>query len=182
MPQVTAPKRSAIQPAGFLFQKQNPSEAHMGMVMVKCPQTGRAIPTGIRPIARVLGAARCFSGTPVARSATPITPGSHGKPGSTSRAPGRGVVARAPWPDHPHGSSTIVMGDTMAHTRISAEAIYDSAQRIRSELLELVRFRGKVRGAEARQKARNFGPREKPIKARTYLDGTQLRSGPCWKC
>jgi len=70
----------------------------------------------------------------------------------------------------------------MAHTQISAEAIYDSAQRIRSELSELVRLRDKVRRAEAKRKARKFGPRDKPIKARTYLDGTQLRSGPCWKC
>jgi hypothetical protein len=77
------------------------------------------------------------------------------------------------------------MGDTMAHMQISAEAIYESAQRIRSESLELLRLREKVRRAEARQKARGkFGPRDKPIKARTYLDGTQLgmRSGPCWKC
>src|SRR3984893_5132776 len=29
-------------------QKPNPGEAHMSMVMVKCPQTGRAIPTGIK--------------------------------------------------------------------------------------------------------------------------------------
>jgi hypothetical protein len=47
-PQVTAPTRTAIQPAGLLLQKPNPREAHMGMVMVKCPQTGRAIPTGIK--------------------------------------------------------------------------------------------------------------------------------------
>jgi len=50
-PQVTAPTKGAIQPAGFLLQKQqkpNPEEAHMSMVMVKCPQTGRAIPTGIQ--------------------------------------------------------------------------------------------------------------------------------------
>jgi hypothetical protein len=79
----------------------------------------------------------------------------------------------------------IVMGDAMARMQISAEAIYDSAQRIRSELLELVRLRDKVRRAEVRQKVRGkFGPRDKPIKARTYLDGTQLgmRSRPCWKC
>ena len=48
----------------------------------------------------------------------------------------------------------IVMGDAMAHMQISAEAIYDSAQRIRSDLLELVRLRDKVRRAEVRQKAR----------------------------
>src|ERR1700732_3340475 len=47
-PQVTAPTRRAIQPAGLLLQKPNPREAHMGMVMVKCPQSGRAIPTGIK--------------------------------------------------------------------------------------------------------------------------------------
>jgi len=79
----------------------------------------------------------------------------------------------------------IVMGDARAHMQISAEAIYDSAQRIRSDLLELVRLRDKVRRAEVRQKARGkFGPHDKPIKARTFLDGTQLgmRSRPCWKC
>ena len=45
----------------------------------------------------------------------------------------------------------------MAHMQISAETIYDSAQRIRRlahELLELVCLRDKVRRAEARQKAR----------------------------
>jgi hypothetical protein len=61
-------KRGAIQPAGSFFHsknnatfinfkerhgfqkmtQQNPREAHMGMVMIKCPQTGRAIPTGIK--------------------------------------------------------------------------------------------------------------------------------------
>jgi hypothetical protein len=49
----------------------------------------------------------------------------------------------------------IVMGDAMVHMQI------------------------------VRQKARGkFGPRDKPIKARTYLDGTQLgaQSRPCWKC
>ena len=45
------------QPAGLLFLNQvisskklhepNLGEAEMGMVMIKCPQTGRAIPTGI---------------------------------------------------------------------------------------------------------------------------------------
>jgi hypothetical protein len=136
----------------------------------------------------------------------------------TSQAPGRGVAARAPWPDHPHQSSMIAMEDAMAHIQISAETIYDSAQRIRRlahEFLELVRLRDKVRRAEARQEARGkFGPRDRrkrvrhvlkircrlfratllasneslqanrPIKALTYLDGTQLgiRSGPCWKC
>ena len=80
------------------------------------------------------------------------------------------------------------MGDAMAHIQISTETIYDPAQRIRRlahELLELVRFRDKVRRAAASQKARGkFGPRDKPIKARTYLDGTLLgmRSKPCWKC
>ena len=77
------------------------------------------------------------------------------------------------------------MGDTMVHMQISAEAIYDSVERIRGESLELVRHRDKVRWAEARQKARGtFGLRDKPIKARTYPDGTQLEmlSGPCWKC
>src|SRR5712664_2296605 len=77
-------------------------------------------PPASRPIARAFGAARCFSRAPVARSATPITPGSHRKPGSTSRAPRRGVAARAPWPDRPH-SHRFVMGDAMAHMQISTE-------------------------------------------------------------
>ena len=59
----------------------------------------------------------------------------------------------------------IAMGDAMAHMQISAETIYDSAQRIRRlahEFLELVRLRDKVRRAEARQKARGkFGPRDR---------------------
>jgi hypothetical protein len=50
----TAPTRSAIQSAGLFLktnrkiQKLNPREAHMGMIMIKCPQTGRAIQTGIK--------------------------------------------------------------------------------------------------------------------------------------
>jgi hypothetical protein len=50
-PQVTAPTRGAIQPAGTLLQKTASTisrEGNMGMVMVKCPQSGRAIPTGIK--------------------------------------------------------------------------------------------------------------------------------------
>jgi adenine-specific DNA methylase len=42
-PKSTAPTEAKIQPAG-LYQEE---EIYMGMVMVKCPQTGRAIPTGI---------------------------------------------------------------------------------------------------------------------------------------
>jgi hypothetical protein len=41
-----------LNPTGrFLLQKAtkpNPGEAHMSMVMFKCPQTERAIPTGIK--------------------------------------------------------------------------------------------------------------------------------------
>src|SRR6266536_4663463 len=50
-PQVTAPTRGALQPAGAFLQKTiRPisKEGDMGMVMVKCPQTGHAIPTGIQ--------------------------------------------------------------------------------------------------------------------------------------
>jgi hypothetical protein len=32
----------------FLASKTESKGGHMGMVMVKCPQTGRAIPTGIK--------------------------------------------------------------------------------------------------------------------------------------
>src|SRR5258708_3684335 len=110
-PQATAPTRRAIQPAGLLLQTSNPKEAHRltwiwSWSNARKPD-GRSPPAS-RPIARAFGAARCFSDTPVARSATPITPGSHGKPGSTSRALGRGVMARAPWPDNPHRSLMIV--------------------------------------------------------------------------
>jgi hypothetical protein len=42
----TDKRRKPDRPA-FLFQNQFRGEVHMGMVMVKCPQTGRAIPTGI---------------------------------------------------------------------------------------------------------------------------------------
>jgi hypothetical protein len=38
----------------------------MGMVMVKCPQTGHAISTGIKTDRESFGAARCFSRAPVA--------------------------------------------------------------------------------------------------------------------
>jgi hypothetical protein len=68
----------------------------------------------------------------------------------------------------------------MAHMQISTETIYDSAQRIRRlahELLELVRFRDKVRRAAASQKARGkFGPRDRRKRVRHGM-----RSGPCWK-
>jgi hypothetical protein len=67
----------------------------------------------------------------------------------------------------------IAMGDAMAHMQISAETIYDSAQRIRRlahEFLELVRLRDKVRRAEARQKARGkFGPRDRRKRVRHAL-------------
>jgi hypothetical protein len=44
------PADCAIQPAGLLLERKLKQirKAHMGMVMVKCPQTGRAIPTGIK--------------------------------------------------------------------------------------------------------------------------------------
>jgi len=88
----------------------------MSMVMVKCPQTGRAIPTGIKTDHESFQRSPVFLGAPLARSATPITPGSLGKPGSTSRTLGRVVAARAPWPDHPHRSSMMLMeGHRGAH-------------------------------------------------------------------
>ena len=46
-PKYTAPTRGALQPAGTFLHKMISREAVMGMVMVKCPQTGQAIPTGI---------------------------------------------------------------------------------------------------------------------------------------
>ena len=49
-PKVTPPPTSANQPAGAFRtnNKRNRRESDMGMVMVKCPQTGHAIPTGIK--------------------------------------------------------------------------------------------------------------------------------------
>jgi hypothetical protein len=50
-PKSPAPTRGAFQPAGVLLQeieKNNFQGGDMGMVMVKCPQTGHAIPTGIK--------------------------------------------------------------------------------------------------------------------------------------
>ena len=50
-PQVTrTDKRRSNRPVLFCKRKQKPisSEGDMGMVMVKCPQTGHAIPTGIK--------------------------------------------------------------------------------------------------------------------------------------
>jgi hypothetical protein len=40
-------QEAQTRPAGLSVSKPIPGEVHMGMVMVKCPQTGRAIPTGI---------------------------------------------------------------------------------------------------------------------------------------
>jgi hypothetical protein len=61
----------------------------------------------------------------------------------------------------------------VAHMQITAETIYDSAQRNRRlahELLYLVRLRDKVRRAEARQKARGkFGPRDRRKRVRHAL-------------
>jgi len=67
----------------------------------------------------------------------------------------------------------IAKGDAMAQMQISAETIYDSAQRIRRldhEFLELVSLRDKVRRAEARQKARGkFDPRDRRKRVRHVL-------------
>jgi hypothetical protein len=61
----------------------------------------------------------------------------------------------------------MVTAGTPAHTQISAEAICAPAQGIRSESLELVRLRDKAGWAEAKRALGKFGPRDKPIKART---------------
>jgi hypothetical protein len=48
-PQVT--RTDKRNPTGRCFshqQESNRKESYMGMVMVKCPQTGHAIPTGIK--------------------------------------------------------------------------------------------------------------------------------------
>jgi hypothetical protein len=67
----------------------------------------------------------------------------------------------------------MIMRDTVAHTQITAETIYDSAQRNRRlahELLYLVRLRDEVRRAEASQKARaKFGPRDRRKRVRHAL-------------
>jgi len=50
-PKYPAPTRGALQPVGAFLQntmKPIAKEGDRGMVMVKCPQTGHAIPTGIK--------------------------------------------------------------------------------------------------------------------------------------
>jgi hypothetical protein len=48
-PQETTHRQEAIiQPAGSNQKSIMGGEVRMGMVMIKCPQTGRAIPTGIQ--------------------------------------------------------------------------------------------------------------------------------------
>jgi hypothetical protein len=55
-PKIPAPTKGAIQPAGVRQESNNSQikrqiqgrEIYMGVVMIKCPQTGRAIPTGIK--------------------------------------------------------------------------------------------------------------------------------------
>jgi hypothetical protein len=88
------------------------------MVMVKCPQTGHAIPTGIKTDRESFARSAVFSRAPVARFAAPITPGSRAKPGSPSRASGSGAAARSPWRKRRHRSA---MGDTMARMQIPTE-------------------------------------------------------------
>jgi hypothetical protein len=46
----------------FLASKTKFKGAHMGMVMVKCPQTGRAIPTGIKTDRESFGRSPVFFG------------------------------------------------------------------------------------------------------------------------
>jgi hypothetical protein len=82
----------------------------MGMVMVKCPQTGHAIPTGIETDRESFGAARCFSRAPAARFAAPITPGSRGKPGSIEPASGSGARAQLPGVSVDTDQAVIAMG------------------------------------------------------------------------
>ena len=67
----------------------------MGMVMVKCPQTGRAIPTGMKTDRESFQRSTVFFGRTHCPICHTITPGSRGKPGSTSRARARSVAARA---------------------------------------------------------------------------------------
>jgi hypothetical protein len=66
----------------------------MGMIMVKCPQTGRVIPTGISPTVRLSCGALCSMAILIARSVAPITTGSLARPGSRSRSCGPGRYSR----------------------------------------------------------------------------------------
>jgi len=64
----------------------------MGMVMIKCPQTGRAIQPASRSIASAFGAARYF----FSRTRCPVCHADHAwfarKPGSMNPALGRSVA------------------------------------------------------------------------------------------
>src|ERR1051325_8909156 len=70
-PQVTAPTRGALQPAGTLlqdnkYQPQGRAKWVWSWSSVRKPDT--RFPPASRLIAKALGAARCFSRAPVARS------------------------------------------------------------------------------------------------------------------
>ena len=123
-PPVTPHQQEAHSNRPVLFVKipSRPiaSEGNMGMVMVKCPQTGHAIPTGIKTDRESLGVARCFSRARIARSATATMHGLRGRPGSTSRASGAQRAARAPGVIDTV-QVTIAMRDTMARMQILAE-------------------------------------------------------------
>jgi hypothetical protein len=73
----------------------------MGIVMVKCPQTGRPIPTGIRTDRESFGRSPVFFG----QTRCPICHVHHAWFAREAwvhepSAWGSGVAARAPWRDH----------------------------------------------------------------------------------
>jgi hypothetical protein len=79
-PKIPAPTRGAIQPAGFRQESNNSrcngkskGGVHMGVVMIKCPQTGRAIPTGIKTDRDSFGRSAVF----FARTRCPICQAEH---------------------------------------------------------------------------------------------------------
>ena len=67
----------------------------MGMVMVKCPQTGHAIPTGIKTDRESFRQSPVFFARTRCLICHTDHAGSRAMPGSTRRAPGRGVPAGA---------------------------------------------------------------------------------------
>jgi hypothetical protein len=91
----------------------------MGMVMVKCPQTGRAIPTGIQTDRESFRRSPVFFAHPLPdlphRSRLVRT----GSVGRRDERPGAASQRGAPWPDRQHSSSMIAMeGHHCAHANL----------------------------------------------------------------
>jgi hypothetical protein len=101
MPPKRTDTRGAIQPAGSCSNKNeidSEEEEEMGMLMVKCPQTGHAIPTGIATDRERFRCSTVFFG----RTRCPICSVDHAwfaQEAWASRPSARGVAAQVFRPD-----------------------------------------------------------------------------------